>query len=93
MDPDRQTEIARNAVRLLAVRCPRLTRLCYWAGTASIAIEELHHRQSFDLDFHTRKALENARPILAEMRAAFRECLAGAGLKPSRQRALAFLLS
>jgi len=45
--------------------------MCYWAGTASAAIEELHHRQSFDLDFHTRKALENTLPILAEIRLAF----------------------
>jgi hypothetical protein len=45
--------------------------LCYWAGTASVAIEELGHRQSFDLDFHTVKALENVGPILTEIRAAF----------------------
>lgn len=45
--------------------------MCYWAGTAAVAIEELHHRQSFDLDFHTRKALENTTPILTEIRVAF----------------------
>ncbi|MEW6747740.1 MAG: nucleotidyl transferase AbiEii/AbiGii toxin family protein [Planctomycetota bacterium] len=48
-----------------------MTATCYWAGTAAIAIEELHHRQSFDLDFHTRAALHNVRPILAEIQAAF----------------------
>jgi hypothetical protein len=61
----------RKAVRLLASRCPRLARSCYWAGTASIAVEELHHRQSFDLDFHTRKSLQDVRPLLAEIQAAF----------------------
>jgi hypothetical protein len=71
MKPDRYGEIARTALHLLAKRCPRLASTCYWAGTASIAIEELHHRQSFDLDFHTRKALYNVRPILAEIQAAF----------------------
>lgn len=41
--------------------------MCYWAGTSSIAIEELGHRESFDLDFHTRQALVDVRPILAEL--------------------------
>ncbi len=36
-----------------------------------MAIEELHHRRSFDLDFHTREALVNVRPILAEIQRAF----------------------
>ena len=63
--------MARTALALLCRRCPRLVGLCYWAGTAAIAIEELHHRQSFDLDFHTRRALVNTTPILAELRAAF----------------------
>jgi hypothetical protein len=67
----RQILLIRKAVRLLAKRCPRLARLCYWAGTSSIAIEELGHRQSFDLDFHTRKALQDVRPILAEVQRAF----------------------
>ena len=58
-------------MQLLAKRCPRLAALCYWAGTSAIAIEELHHRRSFDLDFHTRFALEDVRPILAEIQAAF----------------------
>ena len=71
MEADRYREIAEAALQLLVTRCPRLASTCYWAGTASIALEELHHRQSFDLDFHTRKALYNVRPILAEVLAAF----------------------
>jgi len=71
MDGDKQEQLSREAIQLLAERCPRLTKTCYWAGTAAIAIEELHHRKSFDLDFHTRKALYDVRPILAEIRAAF----------------------
>ena len=71
MQENPQIEIARRALRLLVKRCPRLAKTCYWAGTASISAEELHHRQSFDLDFHTRKALQNTLPILAEIRAAF----------------------
>jgi hypothetical protein len=45
--------------------------LCYWAGTAAIAAEDLHHRQSFDLDFHTRAALKDVRPIMAEIQRGF----------------------
>lgn len=71
MDPDRQNEVLQAAVRLLAERCPRLVRMCYWAGTSSISLEKLHHRQSFDLDFHTSKELEDVRPILTEIRKAF----------------------
>jgi hypothetical protein len=55
----------------LVERCPRLATQCYWAGTAAVALEDLHHRQSFDLDFHTRRALQDVRPILAEVRKAF----------------------
>ncbi len=58
-------------MRLLVKRCPRIAKLCYWAGTSSIAIEELGHRQSFDLDFHTRKALQDVRPILMEIQDLF----------------------
>lgn len=68
-DP-RQTRVLREALRLLVARCPILARECYWAGTACIAIEELHHRQSFDLDFHTRKALRDVRPLLTRLQAA-----------------------
>jgi hypothetical protein len=71
MDEKRQMAVAREALRLLAERCPRLVGLCYWAGTASVAIEDLQHRQSFDLDFHTRAALQDVRPILAEIQKAF----------------------
>jgi hypothetical protein len=73
MSPD-STEQARTqeaALRLLGARCRRLRRSCYWAGSAALAIEDLHHRLSFDLDFHTKKALENVRPILAEIQKAF----------------------
>ncbi len=60
-----------EALRLIRERCPRLSQACYWAGTSSIAIEEVGHRQSFDLDFHTRQALQDVRPMLAELQAAF----------------------
>ena len=66
-----KNQIAQNALRLLAARCRRLTRMCYWAGTSSIAIEELGHRESFDLDFHTHRALVDVSPILAEIQAEF----------------------
>ena len=63
--------LSRTALQLLAERCPRLVARCYWAGTAAIAVEELHHRRSFDLDFHTRNALFDVRPLLAEIQSAF----------------------
>lgn len=66
-----QEDIVRKAVGLLAKRCPRLAALCYWAGTSAIAVEDLRHRQSFDLDFHTCKALQDVRPILAEIQKVF----------------------
>ncbi len=68
-----KNQIAEEALRLLVARCPRLTAMCYWAGTSSIAIEELGHRESFDLDFHTHQALAYVRPILAELQAGFTE--------------------
>ena len=71
MNSAQQIETSRAALRLIGEHCPRLAKTCYWAGTAAIAIEVLHHRQSFDLDFHTRKSLYDVRPILAEIRAAF----------------------
>lgn len=71
MEQGTQAALARQALELICRRCPRLVGLCYWAGTAAVAIEELHHRQSFDLDFHTRNALVNTSPILAELRVAF----------------------
>lgn len=57
----------RDALRMLSKNCPRLVASCYWAGTSAISLEELNHRQSFDLDFHTSKALQDVRPLLAEM--------------------------
>ena len=68
---DRDADRQRAALRMLAERCPRLARMCYWAGSAAIALEELRHRRSFDLDFHTREALRDVRPILAELQQAF----------------------
>ncbi len=59
------------ALRLVASRCPRLRSACYWAGTACISLEELDHRSSYDLDFHTRRALLDVRPLLAELQQAF----------------------
>ena len=61
----------REAVRLVAVKCPRLRTSCYWAGTSSIATEVLGHRRSMDLDFHTLQALGDVRPILAEAQKVF----------------------
>jgi len=66
-----QSQVIREALRLLAERCPRLARRCYWAGTSAIAVEELHHRSSLDLDFHTKEALDDLRPVLAEIEHAF----------------------
>jgi hypothetical protein len=68
---DPQNDQLIRALRLLWKKCPRLMKSCYWAGASAIALEELHHRQSYDLDFHTRKALVDVRPILAEIEKAF----------------------
>lgn len=68
-----KNKIAQDALQLLVARCRRLVGMCYWAGTSSIAIEELGHRESFDLDFHTRNALVDVRPILAELQSEFGE--------------------
>jgi len=70
------TAVERDAVlqqvlAALVEKCERLTQTCYWAGASAIALEELHHRGSFDLDFHTQKALADVRPILAEIQRAF----------------------
>ena len=70
MEKPPHDEYLQKALILLVTHCPRLVRSCYWAGTSSIAIEELHHRQSFDLDFHTHKALLDVRPLLAEIQQA-----------------------
>lgn len=71
MDKRDQDTILIQALRLLVEKCPRLRNSCYWAGASAIALEELHHRQSFDLDFHTQRALLDVRPILAEIEKAF----------------------
>ena len=64
-----------EAVIQIADRCPRLVAQCYWAGSSAIAIEELEHRESFDLDFHTQEALVDTRPLLAELERAFPDAL------------------
>jgi len=69
---DKQNRALRAAVRMLVEGCPALARTCYWAGTVPVALEELGHRQSFDLGFHTRKALQDVRPLLAQIEAAFK---------------------
>ena len=66
-------EILRSVVRLIAEKCPRLVRACYWAGTSCISLEELHHRESFDLDFHTKRALFDVRPLLVELQNVFND--------------------
>jgi hypothetical protein len=66
-----QEQIIKESLGLLVARCPRLVKMCYWAGTAALSIEELQHRGSFDLDFHTHHALADVRPILAEIQAVF----------------------
>lgn len=65
------SEVLQEALRQLADRCSRLVGMCYWAGTSSVAIEELGHRESLDLDFHTYAALVDVRPVLAEIQRAF----------------------
>lgn len=67
----KKNQLVREALCLVVDRCPRLSETCYWAGTSSIAIEELDHRESFDLDFHTRRALVDVNPILTEIQQAF----------------------
>lgn len=68
--PDRSKLLVASA-RRIAERCPRLVDQCYWAGTSVVALEDLQHRESFDLDFHTREALVDTRPLLAELHKAF----------------------
>jgi hypothetical protein len=63
--------VLREVLKALAENCVRLRETCYWAGASAMALEELHHRGSFDLDFHTKKALVDVRPILAEIQQAF----------------------
>lgn len=60
-----------SALEVIRERCPRVLQACYWAGTAAISTEELNHRHSYDIDLHTKKALQDTRPLLAEIRNAF----------------------
>ncbi len=71
MGSDERARLLREAVRAIASRCPRLVAECYWARTSAIALEELGHRESFDLDFHSRHAFVDTRPFLAELQRGF----------------------
>jgi hypothetical protein len=71
MGTDERAQLLREALRTIAARCPRMIAECYWAGTSAISLEELGHRESFDLDFHSRNALVDTRPFLAELQRAF----------------------
>ena len=71
MVDDEHNRILVRALQLIAQRCPRTVKACYWAGASAISLEETHHRRSFDVDFHTRKALFDVRPLLAELQLAF----------------------
>lgn len=66
-----QKRLLQQALRLVVERCPGLVSSCYWAGTAAMSVEELGHRGSFDLDFHTLNALADVRPLLAEVQSVF----------------------
>jgi hypothetical protein len=71
VEPLDRDSVLREVLRALSENCARLRETCYWAGASAIALEELHHRGSFDLDFHTQKALADVRPILTEIQRAF----------------------
>lgn len=60
-----------EALVLMAERCPRLLKTCYWSGTSPIILEETHHRQSYDIDLHTLRALRDVRPLQAELQRGF----------------------
>lgn len=66
-----RAELLQHTLARMVERCPRLVRHCYWAGTSAIALEELGHRESFDLDFHTQEPMLDTRPMLAELQRAF----------------------
>jgi hypothetical protein len=68
---DDQALLLQRTLQELVVACPSLPKQCYWAGTSAIALEELRHRDSFDLDLHTVHALEDVRPLLTEIQQAF----------------------
>ncbi len=71
MNTPHNHDMIRHALNLIQERCPRVIQTCYWAGTAAISAEELNHRHSYDIDLHTKKALIDTRPLLAEFRHAF----------------------
>lgn len=75
MGSGQRARLLGEAVRAIASRCPRLIAECYWAGTSAIALEEISHRESFDLDFHSRHAFVDTRPFLAELQRAFPDSL------------------
>lgn len=71
VEPLNRDSMLREVIKALSENCSRLRETCYWAGASAMALEELHHRGSFDLVFHTQKALADVRPILAEIQRAF----------------------
>jgi hypothetical protein len=71
VEPIDRASVLKEVLKALAENCVRLRETCYWAGASAISLEELHHRGSFDLDFHTQKALADVRPILADIQRAF----------------------
>ena len=64
-----------SALAELVSLCPKTRNECYWAGTSAIALEELQHRDSFDLDLHTIHAQVDVRPLLSEIQIAFKDRL------------------
>jgi hypothetical protein len=63
MSAEARELLLRQAVVEIAARCPRVVKSCYWAGTSAISLEELRHRESFDLDgdrFVRRRAVHFA---------------------------------
>lgn len=70
MRQDQALQLQSTLTELIS-RCPKIRQDCYWAGTSAIALEELQHRDSFDLDLHTIHALADVRPMLSEIQIAF----------------------
>lgn len=60
-----------SALGEIVSSCPRVVRRCYWAGTSAISIEELQHRNSFDIDLHTLRAQASTAPILQDLQQQF----------------------
>ena len=54
-------------MRLAELR-PRLLKSWYWSGTSPVILEDTHHRQSYDIDLHTYRALRDVRPLGVEPR-------------------------